>query len=183
MELLVIAGEDLVRSGGRLAAVLSRGHNAMMLTLQDYQLSAAPGPDVRVIFLGQDGALINDAEAQTVYQQHGISIQIRGNSASILGLPVSDPRATLKSMGRTIEALNQRHPMVKNPMEDKTTPRNGAGYASLFLNPKLRVPTQTVASSFTFSSERMCWERQYTLGIAQFLATGFDPWLHHIGVR
>ncbi len=183
MELLVVAGEDLIRSGGRLAAVLARGHNAMMLSLKDYSLSAPPGHEVGVIFLGDDTGHQNVSGAQTVFAQFGITIATQGSRVWIFGTAVADPRETLNQMGEALPLITQSAPMNPNPMVDKTPPRTGAEYASLFLNPKLRVPTQTVAGGFTFSSERMCWERQYTLGIAQFLASGFDPWLHSIGAR
>jgi hypothetical protein len=61
---------------------------------------------------------------------------------------------------------------------------SGRHFAGRYLDPKLRVPAQTVAAGgFSFGAERMCWERQYTVAIVDFLAHGFDEWASTLSTR
>lgn len=181
MELIIVPDDGLVRAGGRLAAALGLAHEALMLAQQEFRVSAAPGPRVGVIFMGDR---VGERFAGTGrHEEHGVAWGVRGHEAWISARSVADPQATLDQMGLRIADLQSEARAALAPLGPLPDPRqlHGIHLAGSYLDPKLRVPAQTVAGGqFSFTPERMCWERQYTLGIVHFLAKGFDGWAAQI---
>lgn len=175
MDLIIVPDDDLVRTGGRLTAALGESHSAMLLSRAEFDASAAPPTSVGVIFLGDhlpDGLLAGEKGSD-----HGARWGMVGNRAWVSASAVPDPQATLDAMGPAIAAVQSK---ADKALADSPA-SGGLQIASRYLDPKLRVPAQTVAAGrFAFTPERMCWERQYTLGVVQFLADGFDVWAESI---
>lgn len=182
MELIIVPDDGLVRAGGRLTAALGLAHEALLLSQSDFQTSAAPPARVGVIFLADDPpAHLEGSQEGTV---HGVSWGAKGNHAWISASAVADPQTTLDAMGGALADLQAEAKEALEalgPLPDGKKLR-GLHLAGMFLDPKLRVPAQTVAGGqFSFTPERMCWERQYTLGIVSFLAGSFDTWGASLG--
>ena len=181
MEMIIVPDGGLVRAGGRLAAALSKAHDAIMLSAAEFGLSAAPPSSVGVVYLADEiPAALNGSRKDGL---HGVSWGTQGNQAWISAGAVDDPQGTLDAMGAVIADLQSASKEALanlGPIPDPTRIR-GPHIAGFYLDPKLRVPAQTVAGGhFSFTPERMCWERQYTLGVVHFLANGFDAWAGEI---
>lgn len=181
MELIIVPDGGLVRAGGRLAAALGMAHEAIMLSDTEFEMSAAPPSTVGLVFLADEvPAEVQGPPERTI---HGVSWGTRGNRAWISASPVEDPQATLDAMGAVIADVQSAAKKALEPLggEPDRGAVHGLHIAGYYLDPKLRVPAQTVAGGrFSFTPERMCWERQYTLGVVDFLANGFDAWADRI---
>lgn len=181
MELVVVAGDGLLRAASRVVAALGKTHEAILLSAADYALSAPPGPDVGVLTLGTelvDPITLDDP----AWELHGIRWGTTDNRAWIGAMPVEDPQAVLTLLQDESTEQN-RVARQERQTRAMTDPRrfNGPMFAARYLDPKLHVPSQTIAAGgFSFNPERMCWERQYTIGIVDFLAHGFDEWADDI---
>lgn len=181
MELIIVPDDGLVRAGGRLAAALGLTHEALLLAQHEFRAAASPGPRVGVIFVGDRVDARFDGTER--HAEHGVRWGVRGNEAWISARAVPDPQATLDAMGLRIADLQTEARAALAPLGPLPDPKllKGVHLAGTYLDPKLRVPAQTVAGGqFSFTPERMCWERQYTLGIVHFLAKGFDAWVGSI---
>lgn len=177
MEFVIVPDGGLVRAGGRLAAALGMAHEAIMLSAAEYDMSADPPPTVGVLFLAD--RISADLEGSEQSSQHGVAWGSRANRAWISARPVDDPKATLDAMAEAIADLQSAAGTAITALGLSPQPSDitGQHIAGFYLDPKLRVPAQTVAGGhFSFTPERMCWERQYTLGVVDFLANGFDAW-------
>jgi hypothetical protein len=178
MELIVVPGDGLVRAGGRLAVVLGKTHSAMMLSKSDFAISAEPPDSIGVLMLGDD-VVPAELAADPRHEELGALWGFRRNTAWISHHAATDPDATLDMIAVAVSEIQQAATRALEPLGPLPDPAQMTGehLSGVFLDPKLRVPAQTVAGGgFSFTPERMCWERQYTLGIVHFLAHGFDSW-------
>ena len=178
MELIIVGGEGLFRPSGRIAACLRDVHQVIALTAKDYALSATPGPGVGVILLGTElvQPVVLDDPA---WELHDVRWGTDDNVVWIAAMPTRDPEETLTALADVVTEQSRagRAALAEmGPMPDLQR-MGGQQFAGKYLDPQLRVPAQTVAAGgFSFTPERMCWERQYTVAIVDFLAHGFDEW-------
>lgn len=180
MEFMVVAQSDLTRAGARIVTVLERAHDVTLLTPEQLAGRDAPGPGVGVILLGEfPSADEARGDIPAAWEAHGVRVGYAGNRAFVHGSAVNDPDATLKAINAQVADLTETAE-VEVLAIDSNDPQalRGIHLAGLYLDPYLPVPAETVvARKIDFSPARMCWERQYTLGIGQFLARAFDPWV------
>ena len=177
MELILVPGDGLVRAASRLTAALSLAHDAILLSKADFGLSAEPEPTVGTVLLGKD-LVPDELVPHSSHDALGVCWGHHGNTAWIAARSVADPSATLDEISEALDRLRTHFEELAPPSSSPTGAVAGPQISRAYLDPSLRVPAQTVAAqAFAFTPERMCWERQYTLGIAHFLAHGLDGWL------
>ena len=180
MELILVPGDGLVRAASRLTATLSLAHDAIMLSKADFGLSAEPEPTIGTLLLGKD-LVPDELIAHSTHDALGVCWGYHDNTAWIAARSVTDPSATLDQISEALDALSAQFAGLRPPAADEDTTLTGPHLSRSYLDPSLRVPAQTVAAQpFAFTPDRMCWERQYTLGISHFLAFGLDGWILEI---
>ena len=175
MHLAVITESGLVRSGARVVAALTSTHAVSLHTAEQVEALGLPSEATALLFLGdvrEAAALRTNGPA--MYEANGCTWGYSGNSAWVHGGPVSDPKATLSAISVAVDEF-QEIAEVELLSEDDPKRFTGVHFAGRFLDPYLKVDSQTVvAGKNAFTPERMCWERQYTLGVVAFLSNGFD---------
>ena len=173
MELVIVAGDGLMRAASRLAASLPHPHESLVLTASDFDQSAPPAADVGVLTLGEE--LVQPAEYDDpAWEAHGVRWGVQGRHAWIAATVATDPTATLADLEAALSSLKEATAQAPQNLQ-------GLAAGASYLDPTLVVPAQTVVGErFSFTPERMCWERQYTVGILDFLCNGFDDWIASI---
>lgn len=177
MEFVVVAQSGLTRAGARLLTVLEKAHRAALLTPEQYDASEQPPRNVGVIYLGEFPTADDErVRITSKYHGHGVTFGHRDSRAFVHGRSVDDPVATLQALNREVGDLQEDTgvELLSVDTSDRAALR-GVHLAGMYLDPYLPVPAETeVARKIDFSPTRMCWERQYTFGIARFLVDTFD---------
>jgi len=175
VHLAVITESGLVRSGARVVASLKSTYKVSLHTAEQVAALGLPGEATAFLYLGDVPEAVRlRGGSQPRYQANGASWGFDGTQAWIHGAPVDDPKATLDAIRKDVDEI-QEIAEVELLTEDDPKAFTGVHFAGRFLDPYLQVESQTVVGGkHAFTPERMCWERQYTLGIVAFLNEGFD---------
>lgn len=177
MDIVIVAHSGLTRAGARLHTALDKAHRCALLTPEQFAHTEPPPRSTGLIFVG-DEPFAREIRAQppVSYSAHGVSFGTHGNQAFIFAAPVADPMATLQALNQEVADLQEVAGVELLAVDSHNRAAlRGIHLAGMYLDPYLPVPAETVvARQIDFSPARLCWERQYTFGIATFLAEEFD---------
>jgi hypothetical protein len=174
LHLAVITESGLVRSGARVVAALKPTHGVSLHTVEQVAAMGLPGEATSFLYIGDVPEAERLHSSPALYDAHGTRWGYQGTEAWIQGGGSDDPKATLEAINVVVSEMEEIAG-VELLLADDPKAFTGVHFAGRFLDPYLKVEAQTVvAGTNAFTHERMCWERQYTLGIASFLQDGFD---------
>lgn len=178
MNLTVVTETALMRAAARLAAALSVRHMVELVATG----GALPMDErVAVLYLGDvpEGRVLREGIPN--FERFGTRWGVQGRFAWVHATPTADPQQTLAAIGRELEELREVADVEMLDAGHDPSQWKGIQFCARYLDPFLEVPSSTLAGGgMAFTPERMLWERQYTLGIAQLLSDGLDLMLEAV---
>lgn len=164
----VVAETSLMRTGTRIEAALAPAFQVAV------HQDAAPQVDGPVIYLGGvRPPALQDAEAR--YDHHGVRVGFETGVGWVECFGVDNPAGLLETLSQAADELHEVGALKLRKVAKDPSRWRGVHLMGRFLDPALRVPHSTLQVQLhRFTPERVLWERQYTLGIAVLLQTGFD---------